>query len=82
MEALKKDEKPLKSELEKYSAILSEKYKMKVQLVKPINGKLFISITHPNDGYVTFETDSYYEALCKHIILMRNYNRYRKLKVK
>lgn len=82
MAILHKDEKPTKSELERYSAILYNKYKMKIHLVKQIGDHLFISVLHPNDGYVTFETNSYYEALCKLIILIRNYSKYKKLKVK
>lgn len=82
MGVTKQEEKPSKETLEKYSRILGDKYKMKIHLVKQQGKQLFISVIHPNDGYVTFKTNSYYEALCKYILLVREYSRYRKLKVK
>lgn len=82
MEAIKEEEKPDKVTLKRYCKHLGKKHKFKFQLVKPINDKIFISVLTPHDGYVTFYVNSNYEALCKFILLIKAYVKYRKLKVK
>lgn len=82
MEAIKEEDKPDIELLKKYCKHLGKKYKMKIHMIHKMDEELFISVLHPNDGYVTYKAKSKYEALCKYILLVRNYNRYRKLKVK
>ena len=79
---LKVNEKPSKEYLEKVSKSLAKKYDMPVVLVKQResfnkNDKLFISVDTGN-GLTTFCCTGYYEALCKHILLVKAYRDYYK----
>ena len=77
----KQERRPEKSYLEKFSASVGRKYKMQVQLVKQIKSKLFVSVQY-EDSHITFDCLSYYEALCKHILIVNAMRKYKSLKVK
>lgn len=81
MKAVKSDEKPTKEYLEKFSYSVGKKYKMGVQLVKQVKGKLFVSIRY-EDSYITIMCDSYYEALCKHILIVKQMRKLKEQKVR
>lgn len=81
MKVVKKEEKPTKQFLEKFAHSVGKKYKMQVQLVKQIGTKLFISVKY-EEAYITFTCISYYEALCKYILLIYDMQKYKKMKVK
>ena len=81
MKVVKKEEKPTKEFIEKFSYSVGKKYRMGVQLVKQVNGKLFISIRN-EEAFITILCDSYYEALCKHILIVKAMQEYKKQKVK
>lgn len=79
---LKVDDKPSKEYLEKVSRSLAKKYGMPVVLVKQKesfnkNDKLFVSLDTGN-GFTTYCCTGYYEALCKHILLIKAYRDYYK----
>lgn len=81
MKVTKQEEKPTKQFLEKFSYSVGKKYKMQVQLVKQVGEKLFVSVRY-EEGYITFLCHSYYEAICKYILLIYEMQRYKKMKVK
>lgn len=79
---LKRDEKPSKESLEKISRSVGEKYKMPVALVKQNSDYLLVSVAIEGGAFSTFRCYSYYEALCKHILLVQAFKKYYELKVK
>lgn len=82
MKATKQTEKPSKEFLERFSRSVGDKYKMPVKLVKQVDNYLFVSVLVEGDSYSTLECQSYYEALCKYILLVQAYKKYREQKVK
>jgi hypothetical protein len=79
---LKVDEKPSREYLEKVSRSLANKYSMPVIMVKQKesfnqNDKLFVSVD-TGSGMTTYCCMGYYEALCKHILLVKAYRDYHK----
>lgn len=78
MKVTKTDEKPKESYLEKFAKSVGKKYGMPIQLIKQMESKMVVSIRVTQDSYSVFEAISYYELLCKYILLI---NEFRKMKM-
>lgn len=78
MEAIREDEKPSRELLEKWAASLSKKYNMPWHIVRQTkSGYLMVSVEVEPGAYSTLDCHSYYEALCKYILLVKEYRRIR-----
>ena len=82
IKVLKLDHKPTKEELEKYCKKICKKYSMSIKRLEQRNGVLFVSIEIEPGTYSTFICFSYYEMMCKYILIVRAVLKNRKLKVK
>lgn len=72
---LKCNSKPSIERLERFSKSVSRKYGMPVVMAESSAEKLTVSVRVGQDSYSVFECHSYYEALCKHILLVECYTR-------
>ena len=70
---IKAEEKPTKEKLEKICKSIQKKYKMLLRKARQKDGKLFVSIEIETGTYTTLCCLSYYEAMCKYILLTKEW---------
>lgn len=81
MKALKTDEQPTKKELETICKKLNKKYGYRLKGMKQQEGTIFVSVKFQG-GYHTMACHSYYEMMCKYILLVKQFVKWSKMEAK
>lgn len=80
MKVTKQEEKPTEEFLERFARSVGKKYDMPINIVKYVKSGMFISYKYDKDAYGSFTARSYYESLCKYILLIRAHVKFKSLK--
>lgn len=76
---IKHKEKPSKEELKRICKSLQKKYDMKMKSFRQSENYIHVSIEVFPGTYSTLVCNSFYELMCKYILIVKNYVDYKRL---